>query len=215
MKNLLSNLSEVFLMLLDGMMNLELLWKTSLYSVTIFKNQYDNKTHRRMDFNSWFDYQSFLYKLSKVPLEGKKDAQLISPATYEDGSTRSNKNVTGWGSWCAVDVDDYEVQGNLEDDLRNKFGHYMYVCYSTASSTNHQPKFRIVFPIVDTIEKDSIKHFWFALQSELGEVGDKQTKDLSRMYFIPAAYNGANNFCLLYTSPSPRDRTRSRMPSSA
>ena len=24
-----------------------------------------------------------------------------------------------------------------------------------------------------------------------------------------------NNFCLLYTSPSPRDRTRSRMPSSA
>ena len=25
----------------------------------------------------------------------------------------------------------------------------------------------------------------------------------------------ANTFCLLYTSPSPRDRTRSRMPSSA
>ena len=26
---------------------------------------------------------------------------------------------------------------------------------------------------------------------------------------------GIVNFCLLYTSPSPRDRTRSRMPSSA
>ena len=26
---------------------------------------------------------------------------------------------------------------------------------------------------------------------------------------------GEYNFCLLYTSPSPRDRTRSRMPSSA
>ena len=26
---------------------------------------------------------------------------------------------------------------------------------------------------------------------------------------------GHNNYCLLYTSPSPRDRTRSRMPSSA
>ena len=25
----------------------------------------------------------------------------------------------------------------------------------------------------------------------------------------------SNNLCLLYTSPSPRDRTRSRMPSSA
>ena len=27
--------------------------------------------------------------------------------------------------------------------------------------------------------------------------------------------NSFNNTCLLYTSPSPRDRTRSRMPSSA
>ena len=27
--------------------------------------------------------------------------------------------------------------------------------------------------------------------------------------------NDLGNFCLLYTSPSPRDRTRSRMPSSA
>ena len=28
-------------------------------------------------------------------------------------------------------------------------------------------------------------------------------------------YQGGHNACLLYTSPSPRDRTRSRMPSSA
>ena len=27
--------------------------------------------------------------------------------------------------------------------------------------------------------------------------------------------NNVDNICLLYTSPSPRDRTRSRMPSSA
>ena len=31
----------------------------------------------------------------------------------------------------------------------------------------------------------------------------------------PAAAAGAGSVCLLYTSPSPRDRTRSRMPSSA
>ena len=37
-------------------------------------------------------------------------------------------------------------------------------------------------------------------------------KDLSQLYFFwsPQIYT-----CLLYTSPSPRDRTRSRMPSSA
>ena len=31
----------------------------------------------------------------------------------------------------------------------------------------------------------------------------------------PLAIEAANKGCLLYTSPSPRDRTRSRMPSSA
>ena len=42
---------------------------------------------------------------------------------------------------------------------------------------------------------------------ELDE-GEKIPKDLSK-------YDGMFCICLLYTSPSPRDRTRSRMPSSA
>ena len=32
---------------------------------------------------------------------------------------------------------------------------------------------------------------------------------------IAAAHSSEGDYCLLYTSPSPRDRTRSRMPSSA
>ena len=32
---------------------------------------------------------------------------------------------------------------------------------------------------------------------------------------VCASCHGQNGICLLYTSPSPRDRTRSRMPSSA
>ena len=34
-------------------------------------------------------------------------------------------------------------------------------------------------------------------------------------YIVVQESNGKINICLLYTSPSPRDRTRSRMPSSA
>ena len=42
-------------------------------------------------------------------------------------------------------------------------------------------------------------------------------KDLfnSTIKYISKNYNEFNVTCLLYTSPSPRDRTRSRMPSSA
>jgi hypothetical protein len=165
-----------------------------MYSVTIFKNQYDNKTHRRLDFETWIQFERFIYKLSERPMEGKKDAELISPAVYQDGTTRSNKNVLGWAGWAAVDVDDHEFSGNLKDELIRTYGKYNFICYSTASSKDGFPKFRLVFPITKTVKRDSIKHFWFALNSELDSIGDKQTKDLSRKYYVPATYNDAFNF---------------------
>lgn len=165
-----------------------------MYAVTIFKSQYDNQTHRRLDFDTWAHFEKFLYKLSERPLEGKKDAELISPAVYQDGTTRANKNVLAWAGWAAVDVDDHEFKGNLKDELSNRYGKYTYICYSTASSKHGLPKFRLVFPLRKEVGADDIKHFWFALNSELGSIGDKQTKDLSRMYFVPATYNDAFNF---------------------
>lgn len=164
------------------------------YSLTIFKSRYDNKTHRRLDFDSWVAFESFIYKLSERQLKGKLDAELISPATYLPNTTRANKNVVTWGSWCAVDVDDHEFAGNLESELKSRYGKHTFVCYSTASSTDETPKFRLVFPLTEPIASDRIKHFWFALNSELESIGDKQTKDLSRMYYVPADYEGANNF---------------------
>lgn len=165
-----------------------------MYSLTIFKNQYDNKTHRRMDFDSWSDFESLLYRLADEPKKGKKQAQLISPAIYETGTTRANKNVKEWGSWAAVDVDDYIPEGDLKDDLFHRFGQWTYICYSTASSTPDQPKFRLVFPLTGSVPAERIRHFWFALNTELESMGDRQTKDLSRMYYIPAKYSGAFNF---------------------
>ena len=41
------------------------------------------------------------------------------------------------------------------------------------------------------------------------------TIDRTRDYLIRAVPQAQFSICLLYTSPSPRDRTRSRMPSSA
>ena len=35
------------------------------------------------------------------------------------------------------------------------------------------------------------------------------------IYYQPMGFNIENTYCLLYTSPSPRDSTSSRMPSSA
>ena len=105
---------------------------------------YDNKTHRRLDIDTWDQLTSFLKKLSERPLEGKKDAELISPAIYKDGTTRANRNVLAWAGWAAIDVDDHVFEGNLENELRSRFGHWDYIAYSTASSTDVHPKYRLV-----------------------------------------------------------------------
>ena len=46
---------------------------------------------------------------------------------------------------------------------------------------------------------------------------DKRKNDFNEIYdeFITEKAKEQSSSCLLYTSPSPRDRTRSRMPSSA
>ena len=175
-----------------------------MYSMTIFKSPrwwdkenryvYDNKTHRRMDFESWDKFVNFLGKLSERKLNGKQDAELITPAIFKPNTTRKNDNVLAWAGWAALDVDDITFDGNLEDELRKRFGDWNFVCYSTASSSDVLPKFRLVFQLSSQIEADKIRHFWFALNSEFNDLGDPQTKDLSRMYYIPAVYSGANNF---------------------
>lgn len=165
-----------------------------MYSVTIFRNIFDNKTDKRMDFSTWEEFENLFYQLSTQKYSSKKDAYLISPATYVEGTTRSNKNVVSWASWAAVDVDDHVFSGDLQSSLIDKYGKYYFVCYSTASSRIDFPKFRLVFPLSTPVENKFIKKFWYALSSELDDIVDKQTKDLSRMYYIPGQYENANNF---------------------
>lgn len=163
-------------------------------SLTLFKSQYDNKTEKRMNFSSFDELEKLLYGLSQQPKKGKKDAELISPALYKPGTTRANKNVTAWAGWCAVDVDDIEIEGELDAWIRDLVPGWRFICYSTASNLPDKPKFRLVFDLGVSLESDRIEHFWYALNEQLGQVGDSQTKDLSRMYYIPATYASADNF---------------------
>ena len=178
-----------------------------MQSLTVFKSPrwweaknryvYDNKTHRRMDFDTWNKFVDFLEKLSKRPLEGKQDAELISPAVFKTDTTRKNDNVLNWAGWAAVDVDDHVFEGDLIDSLKDVIGEIDYVIYSTASSTIDQPKFRIVLRLNEPVQQENLRHFWYAVQHETGNFGDEQTKDIARMYYTPATYKDANNFFMV------------------
>ena len=163
-------------------------------SLTLFKSVFDNKTHKRVDFNDYAAFERLFFDLAALPLKDKKSATLISPAIYEPDTTRSNASVIGWAGWCAVDVDEHIFDGDLEKELLDNYGQWNHIVYSTASSTIEHPKFRIVFPLTEDVPKDKIKHFWYALNKELGDIGDPQTKDLSRMYYVPGQYQDAYNF---------------------
>ena len=169
------------------------------YSLTIFNNIFDNKTHRQMKFDSFDGFEDLLYSLSKQPGykpkkgEFKKGSPLISPAIFKPGETRKNINVLTWGGWAALDVDDYT--GSFEDAIA-AFKDVRHVCYSSASSTIEKPKFRVVFPLKAELQADKIRHFWYALNKKYNSLGDPQTKDLSRMYYVPAQYPNSNHFIM-------------------
>lgn len=172
-----------------------------MYSLTLFKNAYDNRTDKSMNLNTWEDLVDLLRGLSEQKRKGKEDAVLISPAVYLPGTTRSNKNVTEWGKWCAVDVDEYK--GEIYDIIDHFHG-FNTVLYSTASSTHTQIKFRIVFDLARRLRADELRHFWYSVNCWLEDLGDPQTKDSSRMYYVPGLYEGANNF-FYYTDGRPLD----------
>lgn len=172
----------------------------TMIEFTAFPSVFDNKTHRRFSFENWEKFSAALFNMSKKPgykpRKGEKSnlkpAPLITPAVYEKNTTRANANVIKWAGWCALDIDEYDT--TFEEAVK-QFNDYEYVCYSTASSTKEKPKFRIVFKLSTDIEADKIKHFWYALNKEFNSIGDPQTKDLSRMYYVPAQYLNAYNFC--------------------
>lgn len=167
------------------------------YSLTVFNSIFDNKTSKRLDFKTWADFEKLLYRLAKLPGykakkgEKKQSSSLISPAIYQEGGTRSNANVTAWAGWAALDVD--SIDRPFEEVLE-QYRSYYFVCYSTASSTVEKPKFRLVFPLTNHVPSNQIRHFWYALNKHFNNIGDEQTKDLSRMYYVPAQYPNAHNF---------------------
>jgi hypothetical protein len=157
-----------------------------------------------MEFTSLESFEKLLYDLSKQPGykpkkgEKKDGSPLITPSSFQQGTTRANRNVTQWNGWAALDVDDYD--GSFEETIE-KFKKNYFICYSSASSTKEKPKFRVILPLTSSVPAEKIRHFWYALNHEFGSVGDAQTKDLSRMYYVPAQYPNAYNF--IFTNKAP------------
>ena len=165
------------------------------FIATIFRSKKDTATERTIEKRSWSKFVKFLSDLSELEYT-KQTAPLISPAIYKPGTTRSNANVEAWAGWCAIDIDKhpFKTRTDIESYMKKSHKDKGYVCYSTARSSKEHPKFRLIFQLDEWIkERQTIQKFWFSLNKELNEFVDKQTKDVSRMFYIPAKYTESTN----------------------
>ena len=115
----------------------------------------------------------------------------ISPATIEQARKRVYQNLEGWEKVLIAKLVKEDVLGADESGLRvNQEMHWLHVA-STEKLTHY------------SVQKKRGKEGMDAI-GILPEFGGRLIHDYLSSYF-----------CLLYTSPSPRDKRQSRMPSSA
>jgi len=163
-----------------------------MIELTVFASQYDNRTNRRVKFDDWGSFVSTLKASSRCRFASKKAAELISPAIYKPNTTRAINNVEKWAGWLALDIDSMDITSSTMHIAFEQFNSYQYVCYSTASSSHEQPKFRLVLPLSrDANGPTEIQRLWYATNRELGDVADPQTKDVTRMFYVPGNYASA------------------------
>ena len=163
------------------------------FKSTIFDSIYDNRTHNIITKRNWSQFSNFLFELSKIPYT-KKTAPLISPAIYKSGTTRSNANVIAWAGWTAFDIDNnyFKSVDQIQTYMDQQYPDHAYCCYSSASCKKEHLKFRIIFPLLTWIEDpDKIQIFWYCMNKKLSGLVDQQTKDRSRMFYVPADYQEA------------------------
>ena len=110
---------------------------------------------------------------------------------------------------------DNSIQNKLENPIKGWFGHKLPFMFSDKyEAANNINKFDIGTPGILSM---------VAMETGLDIIIKATTKSIRRKsisqseYFISLINQELDsyNVCLLYTSPSPRDRQKSRMPSSA
>lgn len=154
-----------------------------LLTVAVFKHKRD--TFPRPHTLTW---ENLCDKLTKHAKRESKDGSLWAPTAYEPGALRENANVISVSCYVA-DVDDGTTPAELASRWVTPGGEPLaWVLHSSHSSTAEKPKYRVVFPLSASVPGSEWKATHRKLSLALfGEHTDPACKDVSRMYYTPAA----------------------------
>lgn len=107
----------------------------------------------------------------------KQAGSLWSPVEYDAGTTRGNRNVR-FVEALVVDMD-----GEAFDNAR--LGGLEWFAYSTYSHRLDDPHYHLVLPLAHKVPASLWRAVWAELHDRIGLVGDPQTKDPARIFYLP------------------------------
>ena len=107
----------------------------------------------------------------------KAAGALWSPVEYDQGTTRGNRNVR-FVEALVVDMD-----GEAFDEAR--LDGLEWFAYSTYSHRLDDPHYHLVLPLAERVPASLWRVVWAELHDRVGLVGDPQTKDPARIFYLP------------------------------
>lgn len=117
-------------------------------------------------------------RLCKYDERQTKDGRAWSPVTYRPGTTRGQANVEQVHA-LVLDIDHNDIPTDLLGGLE-------YVAHTTFSHTPDDPRWRVVLPLTRPVEGEDWPNFWLRANAYFGGCVDPQTKDRSRIFFLPS-----------------------------
>ena len=132
--------------------------------------------------SSWEQLKELLSFHEENP--DKQTGALWSPIEYNQGTTRGNRNVR-YIEALVVDMDGEAFDNARLDGLE-------WFAYSTYSHRLDDPHYHLVLPLAHKVPASLWRVVWQELHDRVGLVGDPQTKDVARIFFLPQHCPGAS-----------------------
>jgi P4 family phage/plasmid primase-like protien len=121
-------------------------------------------------------------QLTTFKQRAQKDGGAWSPAIYFEKTKRGNENVQGVCFFVA-DIDD----GTAPSELIPLWEGLAWCLHSSFSSTPEKPKWRVIFPLAETVSREDWPLVWRKLAHHLTHGhADPSAKDPARLYYLPA-----------------------------
>jgi hypothetical protein len=181
----------------------------STLKCTWFNGKYDAEP-KEFD-ETWDAICAEWLRLSTIPRtkyekEETGTVPAICPVSYS-GNRRLKDEALAW-SFAGFDID----HGVTFDEMKDALDHlgWTYCIHTTTTSMANEHRLRVLLPITRDILAAEYPGVWASFNLFFGGVLDHKTRDISRLFYVPAAWRGSDYRRIEFGHGSPVDIDRIR-----